>query len=272
MAFLVNDNDSKMIDDIVIDSKWCEDTFEKAMVYHGSYLKTGSPRCDVLYGDRTIYHKAFCQKHGIPEESRILLFAPTFREGAKNGKRSVFSEVWTIDFGRMLGNLERRFGGSWYLCIRVHPQLAAAFAGYENEDLAGRLIDESQADDMYELMAGMDGYVTDYSSAAFEAGFAKIPVFLYADDIGQYTHDRGNMMWNFMEDELDHVTNNKEITPGYDVVLPFSIATDNDELERNILQFDEADYGAKMDALTEQIGLVFDGKASRRIADVIEKL
>ena len=37
--------------------------------------------------------------------------------------------------------------------------------------------------DRYEILAAMDAYITDYSSACFEAGFAHIPVFIYADDI-----------------------------------------------------------------------------------------
>ena len=111
------------------------------------------------------------------------MYAPTFREGAKDGKRTVFSEVWTIDFERLLENLEKKFGGDWYLCLRVHPQLAGAFKEYKNDRLNGKIIDESQADDMYEILAGMDAFVTDYSSAAFDASETDMPVFIYADDI-----------------------------------------------------------------------------------------
>ncbi len=52
MAYLVSKNDSDMIDDLVIDSKWCELVSPKGLVYEGTYQKTGAPRCDVLYGDR----------------------------------------------------------------------------------------------------------------------------------------------------------------------------------------------------------------------------
>jgi CDP-glycerol glycerophosphotransferase len=272
MAYLVNKNDSDMIDRIVIDSKWCEDSFHKAMVYEGSYLKTGAPRCDVLYGNREAYHLQFCRKHGIPPTSKLLMFAPTFREGAKNGKRSVFSEIWTIDFKRLIHTLESKFGGTWYLCIRVHPQLAPTFQEYRNAEIQERLIDESHADDMYGILAAMDAYITDYSSAAFEAGFAKIPVFLYADDISQYANDRGSLMWNLTTDPLGHVTNNKQMTPDIQAVLPFSIATNNEELEKNIQLFDQTAYSRAVDVLTNEIELVFDGKASRRVADVLCKM
>lgn len=271
MAYLVSKNDSEMIDDVVIDSKWCEDSFDKALVYRGNYLKAGAPRCDVLWGNRKIYHKVFCKKHGLADDAKVLMYAPTFREGAKDGKRTVFSEVWSIDFKRLIRNLEERFGGTWYLCIRVHPQIAATFEGYQNEDIQDRLIDESQADDMYEILAGMDAYITDYSSAMFDAGFAEIPVFLYADDIEKYARDRGKLMWNLTTDTLSNVTNNKTITPNIDAVLPYSVLQDNDELEKHILCFDEEEYRDKIKQLKLAVGLIFDGKASKRVADRVEK-
>lgn len=267
MAYLVSKNDSDMIDDIVIDSKWCEDSFHNSMVYEGSYLRIGAPRCDVLFGNLNKYHEKFCKKHNISIESKILMFAPTFREGAKNGKRSVFPGVWTIDFKRLLENMEKRFGGKWYLCTRLHPQLAPIFGEYRNTEIQECLIDESQADDMYEILAGMDAYVTDYSSAMFEAGFAGIPVFIYADDIEEYAHNRGSLMWNMDKDELNCVTNNKRMTPQIEAVLPFSIARNNDEMENNILSFDEKVYHEKIRQLAEDIMLIFDGKASERVAD-----
>lgn len=270
MAYLVSKNDSDMIDDIVIDSKWCEDTFDKSLVYEGSYLKTGAPRCDVLYGDRSAYHIRFRKKHGIPVDAKVIMFAPTFREGAKNGKRIVFSEIWTVDFKRLIFNLEKRFGEKWYICIRVHPQLANEFIGYRDAEIQERLIDESQADDMYEILAGMDAYLTDYSSAMFDAGFARIPVFIYADDIEKYAHDRGSLMWNLKKDSLKHVTNNKVMTPEIDAVLPFLIAQNNDELERNILCFNEEIYAKKMKKLESDVRLVFDGKASKKLAEYLE--
>ena len=85
MAYLVSKNDSDMIDALVIDSDWCEQSFDKALVYEGTYLKTGAPRCDVLYGDRSKEKDKFHEKHNLPENAKVVMFAPTFREGAKNG-------------------------------------------------------------------------------------------------------------------------------------------------------------------------------------------
>ena len=272
MAYLVSKNDSDMIDDLVIDSKWCEEVSPKGLVYEGAYQNTGAPRCDVLYGDRSDAKSRFRKKHHISEDAKVVLFAPTFREGAKDGKRFVFSEIWTIDFQRLLDNLQKKFGGKWYLCVRVHPQLAPTFQEYKNPEIQDRIIDESQADDMYEILAGMDAYISDYSSACFEAGFAHIPVFLYADDIQKYAKDRGALMWNIATDPRERIGNNKVMTPNFDVKLPFSLASDNEELEKDIMEFDKAKYDKVLDEFHEKVGLVFNGRASENLANKINQI
>lgn len=271
MAYIVSKNDSDMVDDFVIDSDWCEKISPKALVYGGTYLKTGAPRCDILHGERTEQKQRFRIKHNLPSDAKVLMYAPTFREGAQNGKRFVFSEVWTIDFERLLKKMEKKFGGEWHLCVRVHPQLAPTFKQYKNPAIQDRLIDESQADDFYEILAGMDAYITDYSSACFEAGFAKIPVFLYADDVKKYTHDRGQLMWNMAADSRNEVGNNKDITPMFDVRLPFTLAQNNDELMQDIQSFDASSYNDKLDAFYNKLGLVFNGNASKKLAEVVEE-
>lgn len=270
MAYLVSKNDSDMIDDLIIDSRFGEEMCPKGLIYNGNYLKCGSPRCDVLYGDRQWAKDKFRKEHNIPLDAKVVMFAPTFREGAKNGVRSVYSEVWTIDFKRMLDAFEKRFGGTWYMCVKVHPQLEPKFEDYKNPEIQDRIINESHADDMYEILAGMDAYVTDYSSACFEAGFAKIPTFIYADDIQKYAGDRGNLFWNMTTDPLDHVGINHDITPGIDAYFPFPIATNNNELENQISRFDEVEYSNQLDVFHDEIDLLFSGKAIQVAADKIE--
>lgn len=269
MAYLVSKADSDQMDALVTDSRWCDVVMPDSMLFAGAMLKTGAPRCDILYGERREARRRIREKHGLPQDAHIVMYAPTFREGAKNGKRSVYSEAWSLDFVRLLDALKAKFGGKWYLCLRVHPQLAPTFRQYKNEALAGRIFDESQADDMYEVLAGMDFYITDYSSAIFEAGFAGIPAFIYADDITQYAHDRGALMWNLATDPHERVRNNKAVTPQFDLTLPFPVASDNEELLEKLQQFDWNVYHQTMEKFTQAIGLVFDGKASARVAENI---
>ena len=124
---------------------------------------------------------------------------------------------------------------------------------------------------MYEILAAMDVFVTDYSSAAMDASYTHMPVFIYADDIQEYLNDRGSMLWNLSVESKKPVTNNKAMTPDIDVVLPYTIAQNNKELKENILNFDEKEYLYKMEQFENAVQLVFNGNASAGVADKIEK-
>lgn len=271
MAYLVSKNDSDMIDYVVIDSKWCEVMDGNALVYDGDYIKAGAPRCDALYGDRKAIRKKFREKYGLSEDDKLIIFAPTFRESSNNGVRKVYSEEWSLDFERMLKALKKRFGGNWYICLRVHPQLAEQLKNDKSFSLQDKIIDISQEDDMNENLAAMDALITDYSSAAMDASFAYLPVFIYADDIDRYINDRGSVLWNLSSNSNDRVTNNQEMVPGINTLLPYKIAQNNAELEKNILQFSEEEYKNDMDRFMQDVELIFDGKASRRVSNKIEE-
>ena len=46
-----------MIDYVLSNSKWYDDTLPTGMIYHGPVLRVGSPRCDILVNDRTEIRK-----------------------------------------------------------------------------------------------------------------------------------------------------------------------------------------------------------------------
>ena len=78
-------------------------------------------------------------------------------------------------------------------------------------------------------------------------------------------------MWDMASYKSGKVKNNKDIMPDYDLTFPYQIAADNDMLEKNIMDFDSKVYEQKLDEFHRAIGLVFDGKASEKQAEVIEK-
>ena len=134
--------------------------------------------------------------------------------------------------------------------LRLHPQLVAGRQGRAD---AGRknAVDVSRVDDMYELLAGCDAFMTDYSSAAFDAAVMKIPVFLYIDDYMEYERERGKLLWNLE-------------------TLPFLIAGDDKELEKQILQFDEKLYLENLNELFMTAQIKEDGNAAKRVADFVK--
>lgn len=274
IAYMVSKNDSNMIDALLVDSEWGKEAAKKGNLYNGDVWITGLPRQDILYGSREKEKKEYRRRHGFAEDIRILVYAPTFKERTKDGKRSVYSGKNAIDFNVLLRTLTDKFGGEWIVCARLHPQLQGSFSADIPIGLEKRIIDVTDEDDMYEILAAADAYVTDYSSTAFEAGFAEIPVFIFANDIEDYANDRGKLMWDmnlYPAEYLDGKSTNKKIKPGESTQLPFPIAVNNEMMEKIIRNFDLNLYHERMKAFRRAVGCRFDGDAAKRVVDRIEK-
>ncbi len=250
MAYLVSAYDSKLIDYVLSGSTWCDQMYRDGLIYDGEIIKTGTPRCDVLFNQRDEKYRQMRSEYRLPEDAKIMLYAPTFRGGSQSKNRNVDLEETTVDFGSLIRSLERRFGGKWYIFLRLHPQLAAKMDELKTHQASERFIDVSQRPDMNEIIAGSDAFLTDYSSAIFEANMIYMPGFIYADDLKDYIADRGNLMFDVYK-------------------LPFPVAVSNDELMENIMQFDEDAYRQKTDAFMKEVGIFEDGRASERVVDLI---
>jgi CDP-glycerol glycerophosphotransferase (TagB/SpsB family) len=251
IAYLVSEYDSKLANYVTSNSEWCTKLYPEMLLYNGDIIKTGSPRCDIFINGREEIYQYIRERYHMPQDSKIALFAPTFRGGSQKGNRQVFTDESTIDYDRLINALERKFGGTWFVFLRLHPQLAAQLDQFPLTNGAANMIDVSQADDMNELAAASDVLITDYSSSAFDVINMYMPVFLYADDLEQYTEERGWLMWDMYS-------------------LPFTVAQNNDELVENIAKFDAGEYKKKIDEFSWEHGVLEDGHASERVVEVIE--
>lgn len=253
MAYIVSAYDSKMINYALSGSRWCTNMWPQGLIYDGEILETGTPRCDVLFGGVDKKHKELRKEYHIPLDAKILLYAPTFRGGNQNKSRQVEVRSRFPDLKRVIEALEKRFGGTWYVFLRLHPQLAAKMETFPIEKNSERLIDLSQRPDMNEIIAASDACLTDYSSALFESFLTDMPGFIYADDLKDYVAERGNFMFNLDE-------------------IPFPVACNNEELVENIMVFDQVEYEKKIRLFKTELGIIEDGHASERVVDLVEKL
>lgn len=252
IAYLVSKDDSENIDYVLSGSKWCDEHYPKGLIYNGKIVRTGSPRCDILIHRNEIIKKEIRKLYCVPDDVNVLMYAPTFRGGSQSTNRFVGTGKMQIDFLKLINVLEKKFGGVWYIFLRLHPQLAAKKKCCKTDSLSERLIDVTQHPDMNYLMAGIDAFITDYSSAIFEACLMRIPCFLYVDDLKDYIEDRGELFFDIYE-------------------LPFSVAVDNIKLIENIMRFDNKKYQMELDNFIENEGIIEDGYASKRAVDLIEK-
>ncbi|MBE6101423.1 MAG: hypothetical protein E7200_04885 [Selenomonas ruminantium] len=250
IAQIVSEADSELIDYVITDSAYRSRLLPDLLFYTGPVLQVGTPRNDIVITQRDRYHKLIREQYGLPKDVKVILFAPTFRGGNQNLKKEVRQDYPSVDFESLITALGKRFSGQWQVMLRLHPQVAAKMHNMSVQEGSENLCDVSQHDDISELIAGCDAVLTDYSSCAFDAAYAYMPVFLYADDVEEYKENRGKFMWK----------------PGE---LPFSVAQTNVELQDNIDSFDYDAYCNGLKDFFHKISLIEDGHAAERVADVI---
>ena len=232
---------TSIADIMLSNSRQCSEIFRRAFWYDGEILENGSPRNDIFFGKNDgCYQKVARTFHCTGK--KIALYAPTFRNNLK-------LNAFDLDFYRLKNTLEEKFGSEWVVMIRLHPnnmQSASEYIRYDKD-----IINATDYDVMQELLVASDLLITDYSSCMFDFVTQPKVCMLYASDIGDYANERG---WYF--DLKD---------------LPFPLAANNEELEKNIREFDYASYKKAVGDLHQFVGLNETGNASGSTVDYIEK-
>lgn len=242
-------HDSKMIDYIITGSHFDTETSRRGFDYQGSILQVGSPRSDAMFAEDRNKEKVY-NYYCIDTRKHIVLYAPTYRFDKVKGKSMHESRNIGLDFERLRNALEMRFGGEWCIMLRLHPSVSSAAKAMEKKEF---VIDASEYNDSQELVSAAEITISDYSSIMFEPAFVKKPVFLFATD------------------RQDYIDKEYDLLIDYDT-LPFPIATSNEELVKNIEQFDQLEYERQVEIFMKKYGVHEDGHASERVAEYISRL
>ena len=210
---------------------------------HAEIWETGFPRNDQYYRDTTEKQKDLRRKLNIPNDCRIVLYAPTFRDNNT-------TEAYNLDLHSVLDTLKQKTGEKWLMFITLHPNFKWFKKPLYNFD--ERVWDMSLYKDIHELMLIVDVVITDYSSVSLDFSNTRRPVFLYASDIDEYSKMRG-------------------LKPMY-FKLPFTLCRTNDELSKAIVAFDERDYNQRLESFYKIYGSVDDGHASERFVNRLKQM
>ena len=239
----------EMMDYIISGSAFDEISCKRGFAFNGKFLRFGSPRSDVLFQHSKKYKEKICNKFNININNRILLYAPTYRFLNGKGENRVFEEL-NLDFEMLLNSLKIKWNYDWKIFIRLHPGVRIQAKKISKPDY---VIDLSDYDDSQELLAISDILISDFSSIMFEPAYVLKPVFLYAPDKDEYEKNDYELL-------LDYNS------------LPFPISTTNEELVKQIINFDEAKYKQEVKEFLDKYGVHEDGHASERAAKFILKL
>lgn len=238
--------DMQQMDYLISNAAWETDIYKEAFAQsRADILELGHARNDVFFGEKqSILRRKVYERLGLSDDTRLLLYAPTWRESKD------FS-CFNLDYEALLAAITRRFGGKWQLAAKWHP---SHDAGYKNKFLPtdAPVLNVSDYIDTQELMAAADILITDYSSCILDFMFTRRPGFLYAPDYRDYEKTRG-LCYPLEE-------------------APFPIAEDNETLVQNIEQFNTEAYTAKVDAFLAAKGCMEDGHAAERVVDLIQSI
>ena len=238
--------DSKAIDLIVSDSKFMTGIYQNSFWYQGKIAEFGAPRNDeLLCVESQKKNRAEIQNYyHLPKEAKILLYAPTFR-----ADKSL--EPYRIDLKRVAEACKEKFASDFIVLVRLHPNISERSSELDFP-WGDSIVDVSKFHDMQVLLSASDVVISDYSSLMFDFAISKKPCFQFATDIEAYKQDRN---FYFSLDEL-----------------PFSVAKNNDELVKDISEFNQENYQNALDAFFNEVGMILDGKASEKCASIIEDI
>ncbi|WP_308296315.1 CDP-glycerol glycerophosphotransferase family protein [Streptomyces sp. ISL-96] len=173
-------------DTLISPSEEFERTFVRANEFTGELLACGLPRNDALVRcdepEQLERARAARARLQIPDGRRVLLYAPTFRDGNNSGGSI------RVD----LTELVEKTAHEWIVVVRPHY--------YERftvpRELGHGVRDGRTFSDINDLLLASDALLTDYSSVMFDYANLGRPILLFTDDYDEYSTSARGTYYN----------------------------------------------------------------------------
>ena len=235
--------DSSITDLILSGSDFQTQVIKESFWYDGEIFMKGIPRNDIFFNYTRDTVSKLKQKYGFEEDSKIVIYAPTFRRDGN-------VDAYQINAHKLLQTLRTKTGDDWKLIIRLHPSIAgkSGIFHYDNDVING-----SSYADPQEILVLSDLLITDFSSMMMDFAIMKKPVFLFIMDLEAYIKDSGGVRPIFYN-------------------LPFSMTRSNEELNKKIREFDINVYQNLLDTFMHKYFRSYDdGHASEYVVERIKE-
>ena len=210
---------------------------------HVEILSYGLPRNDFLARqiDNASKYDFLRKKFGFEKDGFYILYGPTFRDNYS-------LDGYKLEYEKIVKEFSAKVNKKCRIVVRLHPNVSnqSNFINYGENIINGTVYP-----DMQELLLACDVLISDYSSCVFDFAILKKPVFICALDIKEYEKTRG-------------------LLPEF-YSFPFPMATSNEEMIKNIKNYNQDIYFADLNRYFEKYPLYDDGNASKRVVDWLEK-
>lgn len=167
---------------LTVSGDYDEHVFKRAFnAREESFLRCGMPRNEELWYAGDNEKKRMREKLGIPEDKKVILYAPTWRESTDGGKSYAIKPPIHFD------EWQKELGNEYVVLFRAHHQTTKVL-GVDYNDFVRNASDYPAVND---LMIASDILITDYSAIAFDYSILCRPIFCYAYDYDSYLAERG---------------------------------------------------------------------------------
>lgn len=182
-----NTEDSKFVNRV--DLRTAQSTYEVnifSRVFNTEtekFLICGLPRNDVLLDRSRETKQLMMRKIGLPENKKVILYAPTFREYERDSTLNCILAP-PMDFIKW----RKKLGEEYVLLIRAHYEVTKVLNIVEDD---GFVFDVSDYTELNDLMLASDMLISDYSSIFFDYSILDRPMLCFTYDYEQYKLKRG---------------------------------------------------------------------------------
>jgi len=236
-------------DYLISDNPFSTDTFQSCFLFdREKIIETGYPANDPMYApNREELANKIRKKLSIPENKKVILYAPTWRDDQFYDKGQ-----YGFDLDLDINRLKKEFGEEYVLLLRLHYFIVDQLDLSQYGDFTR---DGSSYDDITDLYLISDILITDYSSVFFDYANLKRPILYYTYDIEKY---RDVLRGFYLDMEKD---------------LPGPLLLTNDDVVdaiKNIEQIAEQ-YKDRYEEFYNRFCCVDDGFASKRVVEKVFK-
>lgn len=241
-------NEAKKWDYLISPNNYSTTIFKRAFQFKKVIVESGYPRNDVLYqnnNEKTI--QALKQKMNLPDDKKIILYAPTWRDN-EYYQKGKYKFNLQIDLDKLYNSLSDRY----IIILRLHYLIA------ESIDLSSYktfIYNFSDYEDIRDLYLVSDLLMTDYSSVFFDYANLKRPMLFYVYDIDIYRDTLRGFYFDFEKE-----------APGPLVKTTDEIIQTIEHIEQNEFQPSE-----DIESFFDTFCYLEDGKASERVVKEIFK-
>ena len=234
-------------DYLLSDNPFSTEKFQSCFMFEKEkILEAGYPANDPMYAkDRDERAKAIKKNLGIPEDKKVILYAPTWRDDN-------FFEAgqYGFDLALDLERLKKEFSDEYVVLLRLHYFVVQQMDLKKYGDFT---IDGCHYDDITDLYLVSDILITDYSSVFFDYANLERPILFYTYDIEKY---RDVLRGFYLDMEKD---------------LPGPLLLTNDDVVDAIKNIDKvsAEYKTRYEEFYNTYCCIDDGNASKRVVETV---